>query len=442
MNLNSIVNLKNKKEDNKNKDKNKDEEKKDKIENEIILINENDMPYIDKYIYNIYDLMYIYNYLKGFGTEGCEYLVKYEIVQEILVHHYFSKKKYGDLSNINNLNNNSENDANSVEIKESNNNSITFLKSSKSLINILNEENNGIPKIVLFLSNINYINCLNKFSEYDNKYININNLFTCLILLGSELITSEKFFELINEQQLLLGDKNEKKERNKNMKHILLNKEEFLKINFWFENDKYLNNYYDSKEEELCKNDNNKIQKIKNCIFQINEEEEKIDLNKIVVLLDKFNGKEIENEEKNIINKNEETNININTSSNNNIDEEKKEEKDITKSKNDIDKKKVENIIQEKEENNKNNEENDIKKEEEKKEDKIEEKENLENKDEKSENEEDDNENNSDKESNKNDESTSNQNESEIYKNTVKNKKKGNKKDEIINNIFNAIFIQ
>ena len=443
MNLNSIVNLKNKKEDKKNKDnKNKDKEK-GKNENEIILINENDMPYIDKYIYNINDLMYIYNYLKAFGTEGCEYLVKYEIVQEILVHHYFSKKKYGDLSNINNLNNNSENDANSIEInnKESeNNNSINFLKSSKSSINILNEENNGIPKIVLFLSNINYINCLNKFSEYENKYININNLFTCLILLGSELITSEKFLENINEQQLLLGDKNEKKERNNIMKHILLNKEEFLRINFWFENDKYLNNYYDSKEEELFKNDNNKIQKIKNSIFQINEEEGKIDLNKIVVLLHKFNGKE--KEEKN----NEETNINI---SNNNIDEENN-----TKSKNDETKNNEENkiegkeedIIQEKkEEKEKKNEgegdEGDdvVKKEE----DKKEEKENEENKEEKSESEEEeDNENKSDKESIKNDETSSNQNESEIIKNPVKNKKNRNKKDEVINNIFNALFIQ
>ena len=63
------------------------------------------MLYEDQFVYNIFDLMYIYNYLKTFGTEGCEYLVKYEIVKEILIHHFFSRKKYGDLSNINNLNN-------------------------------------------------------------------------------------------------------------------------------------------------------------------------------------------------------------------------------------------------------------------------------------------------------------------------------------------------
>ena len=89
-NLNFIFNLK----------------KKNINKNEIILINENDMPYLDKYVYNINDLMNIYNYLKKLGTEGCEYLVQYEIVKEILLHQYFSKKKYGDLYGINNNNNN------------------------------------------------------------------------------------------------------------------------------------------------------------------------------------------------------------------------------------------------------------------------------------------------------------------------------------------------
>lgn len=276
MNFNSIVNLNNRK------------------TNEIALINENDMSYEAQFVYNIYDLVYIYNYLKTFGTKGCEYLIKYEIVKEILIHRYFSRKKYGDLSNINNnLNkNNSENDLISNEINNNSekNNSINVIKQTNTnlLYNINEDENNGISKKLLFISNINYNNFLNKFSEYNKKYININDLFTCLILIGSELITSQKFLEQIKEQ---LKEKNVSK-------HIYLSREEFINFQFWFENDIYLNIYNDKKEEELFneekKNNVNltKIKKIKESLFEINAEDGKIDLNKIIKLLDKFNRKE------------------------------------------------------------------------------------------------------------------------------------------------------
>ena len=423
--LNSIVNL---------KTKNKKKENK----NEIVLINENDMPYLDKYVYNINDLMYIYNYLKTFGAEGCEYLVKYEIVQEILIHHYFSKKNYGDLSKINNTNNNLENDAEINNKIIENNNSINLLKSSKSNnILLFNEENNGIPKIVLFISNINYVLFLNKFSEYNNNYININDLFTCLILIGSELITSEQFIDSIKEQ---LPD-----EKKNNLKHILLSKEEFLNINYWFENDKYLNSFVDEKEEGLFKynkdnKDNNnekmsKIIKIKNSIYEINEEEGKIDLYKIITLLDKLNGK---------IDKEQSKKANVED-----MEKKEKNEKEENIKNNEENRKEIININ-----DNKNEKENEIKEEEEEenniKKDEEEEKENKDdekkkeneeeeeiNKDEINDDEED--EKKSNKESIINDETGSNQNESEILKNT-KMKKNKKKKDEIINNIFNALF--
>ena len=365
INLNSIVNLK----------KNKDQKK-----NEIILINQNDMPYLDKYVYNIKDLMHIYNYLKSFGAEGCEYLVKYEIVQEILIHNCFSRKKYGDLSNINNENNNSDTDANSVEINNNsseNINSINLFK-SKSLSNLkILEENNGIPKIVLFLSNTNYINFLNKFSEYNKKYININNLFTSLILMGSELITSETFLELLQAQLP------EKKENNNNLKHILLSKEEFLNLTFWFDNDKYLNNYVDEKEEEMFKegkgnknednkNINGKIKKIKSSIFEINEEEGKIDLNKIIELLDKYNGKEKEKEEKNIndenktINEEKKEDIKIEEKNENEIEKE-----EIKKDNNNINEKEKIELEKQKEEINNDKGDEEAEKNEDKKEEKI-----------------------------------------------------------------------
>ena len=99
------------------------------------------MPYLDKYVYNINDLMCIYNYLKKFGTEGCEYLVQYEIVKEILLHQNFPKKKYGDLSYINNINtnSNSENDLNSeiYNISSDNNNMINLFKQSDTNSNYI-----------------------------------------------------------------------------------------------------------------------------------------------------------------------------------------------------------------------------------------------------------------------------------------------------------------
>ena len=403
LNLNSIVNLnaKNNEQINNNKINN----------NEIILINENEIPYPDKFVYNINDLMSIYNYLKNFGTEGCEYLVKYEYVQEILLHNYFCKKKYGDLSNINNINNNYDNEGNSVEINNNsseNNNSINLIKSSSSNIIKVSEENNGIPKMVLFISNVNYIYFLNKFSEYDNKYININELFTSLIFIGSELITSERFLQLIKEQLPNIN----------NMKHILLSQEEFLKLNFWFENDKYLNIYADEKEAELFKEKETKIEKIKKSIFEINAEEGKIDLNKIIELLDKFNGK-VEIKEKKKKDKIEEENkIEVK-------EEEKKEEVKKEEENKDIEK------IEDKDNVNIENKEkeNENIKEEENLNDKKEEIINIEENEEK----EDEEENQSDKES-------INQNESEVIKIVAKDKKSKKKKDEISNNIFNALF--
>ena len=245
MNLNSYINL-------------KQPENQKGPSKDLILLNISDMPYTDKFIYNINDLMQIYSYLKSFGNEGCDYLIKYETVKEILIHKFFAKRKYEIVpSNINNIN--PINLAN--EDNESKNTEKMNLFKNINKINF--EENNGIPKAIKFLSNVNYFNCLDNFSEYKNNYININDLFTCLILCGSELITSDKFIENIKEQT--------KKENN-----ILLSKEEFLNIKFWFDEDKYLNSFADIREEAFFKdekNNINKIQKIKTSLFEINEDE-------------------------------------------------------------------------------------------------------------------------------------------------------------------------
>jgi len=266
MNLNSYINL-------------KQPENQKGPSKDLILLNINDIPYTDKFIYNINDLMQIYSYLKSFGNEGCDYLIKYETVKEILIHKFFAKRKYEIVpSNINNIN--PINLAN--EDNESKNTEKMNLFKNINKINF--EENNGIPKAIKFLSNVNYFNCLDNFSEYKNNYININDLFTCLILCGSELITSDKFIENIKEQT--------KKENN-----ILLSKEEFLNIKFWFDEDKYLNSFADIREEAFFKdekNNINKIQKIKTSLFEINEDEGKVSLDKIINLLNKFDKNKVE----------------------------------------------------------------------------------------------------------------------------------------------------
>ena len=364
--------------------------KEDKAQ--LIFSNINDMSLSDKFVYNINDLIQIYKYLKSFGIEGCDHLINYEIVKEILVHKYFSKKKYTYQSNINN-------------------NPINSMNDDKSNNKIIKEENNGIPLAVKFLSNVNYINCLNNFSEYQNNYININDLFICLILLGSEIISSDKFLESI-------------KEKTDNGNKMYLTKEEFLDLNLWFDEDKYLNAFADMKEEKLYNNDKNKenkIQKIKSSIFDIYEEEGKICLNKLVNLLNKFD--KSKNEEKS----NEEidqTKINQEINKNENINEltqmqvkEKEQENNENKDMEENKEQKEENKEENNEENNNNNENTQNNEE-------IDIKLNLNN-------------DKDFKESIKNDDISSPRNESEFFSSSIKQFKNT---DELKNNFFNGIF--
>ena len=387
MNLNSYINLK--------QQENQKEPNKD-----LILLNISDMPYSDKFVYNINDLMQIYSYLKSFGNEGCDYLIKYETVKEILIHKLFAKRKYEIVpSNINN--NNPINLAN--EDNESKNTEKMNLFKNINKINF--EENNGTPKAIKFLSNVNYFNCLDNFSEYKNNYININDLFTCLILCGSELITSDKFIENIKEQT--------KKENN-----ILLSKEEFATIKFWFDEDKYLNSFADIREEAFFKdekNNINKIKKIKTSLFEINEDEGKISLDKIINLLNKFDKNKIEEKSNEQENDDEQIESNREDKNQEKVEDNEQEKEQISEQN------KEEN--KNKEENNDNNKEN-----EEKEKNQDNEEINIENKS---------NQDKDLKESIKNDEMPSPRNESELYSSS--NKKFG-KDDEIKNNFFNSIF--
>ena len=288
-----------------------------------LLLFEN-LNYTQSFSYNLNDLLNIYNSLKESGTYPFPYIIKYNIVYELFIKKYLIQKGYNILlNNINNkeiANQNNQitnNDKNNSSNKKSNKRKHSRTHQSNSKINsssnkvnasiskannisttrgseIFNHENylKGISKKLLGLSNAKYQKLLSIFELYDNKYININELFTTLFIIGSELITPNQFFESIQ------GSLPENKI---NEKRILLTKEEFMNIKFWFENDEYLNNPCDDREFEIYKNFENevedknnngkeyKIKKIKESIFEINAEENLFDIEIFKTILDKLN---------------------------------------------------------------------------------------------------------------------------------------------------------
>ena len=227
-----------------------------KIEDYFITIKEDDDKKIEikKYNYSIVDLFNLYKLIKEYSSESINYLVKTNIVKEMLIKKYFIENP----SNINDK-------AISQKIRE------------------LNFEN--------------YHHLFSLFEEFDGKYVNINQLFTTLILIGSNTISNEKFNELITEN--------------------ILKKEDFMKINFWFENDVYLSKPINEEEEKVIKekngnkekeekeeeeeeddeNEYKKIDLVKETIFEINQEDNKIDMRKLGKLFEIINEQEKKREE-------------------------------------------------------------------------------------------------------------------------------------------------
>jgi hypothetical protein len=296
--------------------------KGDDFKNNLIKLN--DINLVQQYVYNINDLMTLYLTIKEFSLQTCEYYVKYEIVKEIFMNYVINQKEYSLFYDDNNKN----------KISNANNNSNINNKSYNNM--------NGVCKKMKFYSHEKIDDFIKIFFVYDNKYININELFTTLIMIGSELISREKFDELID---------NIIPEEKKNEASILLKKEEFLKIHFWFENDRYLNELSDISEEYIFIGDyspnysinqinivkkkkyidkfasdsktsfkkekiekKKKIDRIKEVIFEIYMEDNLIDIIKLKELIDKLN----------TYKDNKNKNLNINKEDNDHIDIEDK----------------------------------------------------------------------------------------------------------------------
>ena len=157
--------------------------------------------------------------------------------------------------------------------------------------------------------------------EFNNNFININELFTSLLLLGSELINADKFLDLIKEYI----PENKREETN-----IFLTKEEFMNLPLWFDDDEYLNALKDSNEKdkyndiigeknlEQEENKENsqekkslKINAIKEAIFDINSENNILELNKILLLLNKLNDINLSKDNINNYEESNKTNLNL-----------------------------------------------------------------------------------------------------------------------------------
>ena len=351
------------------------------ISNEYKLINLENLSYTQLFSYNLNDLLNIYNVLKELGSYPYPYIIKYNLVYELFIKKYLIQKHFNILLNneksienqnnhINNIERNSNISKNFNKKINKESNSFKKLNSNNNISNIINHRNSkknssnnkinysnskqnihsitggsdiyyseniikGISKKLLGLSNSKYKKLLLLFGLFNNKYININELFTTLLIIGSELISSNQFWDSI--QDYLPEEKLKEK-------RILLTKEEFMNIKFWFEDDEYLNIPYDIKEEEIYKNFdinnesvNNsnkiyKIQKIKESIFEINEEDNLFDIKIFQNILDKIN-KNIINQKESSFDSNSRQSLNINKNDRN-------KEQIFPKSFNDLNKKK------------------------------------------------------------------------------------------------------
>ena len=189
------------------------------------LVKLNSLNLIQQYVYNLTDLIELYQSIKEYSIQTCDYFVKYDIVKNIFVNKVLNEKDK------------------EYSLFYENDNSINKNKKQKN-----NDEKifNGVCKRMKFYSVEKIDKFIQIFSVYENKYININTLFTTLLIIGSELISSKEFYTQINEYV-----PEEIKQKNINNSHILLSLSDFMKINFWFESDQYLNELSDTSEQNF-----------------------------------------------------------------------------------------------------------------------------------------------------------------------------------------------
>lgn len=202
--------------------------------------------------YNIRELLLIYNNIKQYSTFDSS-LIKREIAIELLIKKYFTNQVHSDGISL-------------------------YIKSHSY---------SSYRKFIdFFIEDIQHIDSKENV-EY-NHYVNIKNMFTALILLGSTTISVTEFNNMIDGIELFKSTK--------------IKKDNFMKIYFWFEEDDYLNNPFDEGEKTyLDERKINKIDLIKEILFEVNKDEDDgVDIVKFGKFMKKINGdNEINEQNKN-----------------------------------------------------------------------------------------------------------------------------------------------
>ena len=185
------------------------------------------------FVFNINELVSLHNLLKQFTTFDSS-LVSYDIVREILVKKYFTGSiiSEGICDFIKHLN---------------------YTKYRKFLD--------------YFIEDVDHVN-KDDTIVYE-KYVNINKMFTSLILLGSKVIPNVDYQEMIQGVEFFKSSK--------------VIRENFMKIDWWFDEDEYLKKEYNEKEKAYFEeNKTTKTMIIKEALFDINKEDDDgVDLMKL-----------------------------------------------------------------------------------------------------------------------------------------------------------------
>ena len=197
------------------------------------------------FVYNINELVSLHNLLKQFTTFDSS-LVSYDIVREILLKKYFT----GSII-------------------------------SEGICDFIKQLNYTRYRKFLdyFIEEVDHVN--KDDTVVYEKYVNINKMFTSLILLGSKVIPSVDYQEMIKDVEFFKSTK--------------VKRENFMKIDWWFDEDKYLKKEYNEKEK--IDFEEKKITKtivIKEALFDINKEDnDGVDLIKLGKLFAKMRKEDI-----------------------------------------------------------------------------------------------------------------------------------------------------
>ena len=198
----------------------------DDVKQDVVVMSREN--YQEVFAYSVFELYELYLKVKKHATY-VSYLVKEDIVYEVLVKRFFTGR--------------CENDGVCAFVKRMNG------KEFKKFVD-------G------FIEDVERVNVDANVNEVEYwEYVNIKELFTVLMLLGSVVVSDEMIKEMVGKCNVVRSTK--------------VKKEEFMKMEFWFEEDGYLELVKGDKEKGMLEQKNiTKINAVKEVLFLINKDED------------------------------------------------------------------------------------------------------------------------------------------------------------------------